>query len=60
MGTMGTMGLTVEEALKQVEFFLDDIGMCLSQEDWIDLCDQLAANTQGKREAAEEEQKDSI
>ena len=55
---MGTMGLKVEEALKQVEFFLDDIVMCLSQEDWIDLCGQLEDNTKVKREAAELEQED--
>ena len=57
---MGTMGLKVEEALKQVEFFLDDIVMCLSQEDWIDLCGQLEDNTKVKREAAELEQEYSI
>ena len=54
------MGLTVEEALKQVEEKLDEVGMSLTPEDWIDLCSQLAANTPVKLEAAEEEQEDSL
>ena len=52
------MELTVKEALKKVEFLLDDIGMSLTQEDWIDLCGQLEDNTKVKREAAEFEQEE--
>ena len=54
------MGLTVEEALQEVEKKLDEVGMNLSPEDWIDLCGQLEDNTKVKREAAELEQEDSI
>ncbi len=52
------MGLTVEEALEQVEQKLDDVGMSLSPEEWIALCGRLIENTEIKKEAAEQEQED--
>ena len=50
--------MTVEEAVRDVEEKLDEVGEELDPMDWLETCEQLMDNIKMRAEAAREEQED--